>query len=67
MARHDKRDRVVPDRAPHGLGGHLRPAGALGNLGGDTGIGAGGAEGDGEHDGGDHLPEVGALDADRWG
>ena len=65
MTRHDKSDRVVSDRATHGLCGHLLAAGATRNLGGDAGIGAGGAEGDGEHDGGDHPLEVGALDPDR--
>ena len=45
----------------------MLPAGSPGDLGSDAGIGVGGAEGDGEHNGGDHLPEVGALDADRWG
>ena len=67
MTRHDKSDRVVSDRATHGLCGHLLAAGATRNLGGDAGIGAGGAEGDGEHDGGDHPLEVGALDPDRRG
>ena len=65
MARHDKRDRVVSDRAAHGLGGHVPPASTPGHLGSDLGIGAGGAEGDGEHDGGDHPLEVGALNPDR--
>ena len=67
MARHDENDRIAPNRAAHGLGGHVLPAGSPGDLGSDAGIGVGGAEGDGEHNGGDHLPEVGALDADRWG
>ena len=67
MARHDENDWIASDRATHGLCGHMRPAGTPGHLGGDAGIGAGGAEGDGEHDGGDHRLEVGALNADRRG
>lgn len=67
MARHDENDRIAPHRAAHGLGGHVPPASTPGHLGSDLGIGAGGAEGDGEHDGGDHLLEVGALDPDRRG
>ena len=67
MARHNENDRIAPDRATHGLGRHLLAAHATRNLGSDTGIGAGGAEGDGEHDGGDRLLEVGALDPDRRG
>ena len=67
MARHDENDRIAPHRAAHGLGGHVPPASTPGHLGSDLGIGAGGAEGDGEHDGGDHLLEVGALNPDRRG
>ena len=67
MARHNESDRVAPDRATHGLRGHLLAAHATRNLGSDTGIGASGAEGDGEHGGGDHLLEVGALNSDRRG
>jgi len=45
----------------------MRAASTPGNLGSDAGVGAGGAEGNGEHDGGDHPLEVGALDPDRRG
>ena len=31
MARHNESDRVVPDRATHGLGGHLLSAGTPGH------------------------------------